>query len=112
MCGEGPGAGERYWQNSLAESTQKSLVLQVEAQYSCRGRLWALTTGSSRRAVRESCRTLTMVLPSHYLWLLLPALESQSPLATIHTELKGRKDSTPCPLQQGSHSRLPALVNP
>ena len=76
-------------------SPQKSLVLQVEAQYSCRGSLRALTAGSSsRRAVRESRRTLAMVLP---------ALESQSPPpppATAHTALKGRKDSTACHLQR------------
>lgn len=48
---------------------------------------WALTTGSrSRRAVRESCRTLAMVLPSHYLWLLLPALESQSGVSPLSSQ--------------------------
>lgn len=67
---------------------------------SCRGRLWTLTAGSSRRAVRESCRILPMVLLSHNHWLSLPALESQSPPATVHTVLKGRKDSTPCHVQQ------------
>lgn len=50
-----------------------------------------------------------MVLPSHCLWLLLPALGSQSLPSTVHEALKGRKDSTPA---AGSQSRLPVLVSP
>lgn len=64
--------------DSLAESTQTQLGLQVEAPHTRGGRLWALTTGSRRRTVREQpSRTLAMVLPILYLWLRLPAVENQ-----------------------------------